>query len=431
MDQQTIILTDIVFILLHLFVFLFNYTITSRKVFQPAVLFSFVWFSIILLHFILRHTILDQLYPVGVETYMILFVGVVTFSLGSLLVTGYNQLKNTEVLPSDQSDLTLSLTLRIIFLGIVVIGLPLYIQASIRVFLASQIDDFFQGLRNELSYGDEDIGPTKYLISLSFVVFAISYYSFVKEKGKLNRVLFITSFLVTVVYALLATGRTYFFIILSIYLGISYFHKKNFSLKKYGLLLIGFLLVFILFGMLYGKGGDLKDSLKDNLQASSETTGVYLVSSITALDNEIGRNVKARYPGEYTLRFFIKTGQQLNLVSDKKVSSLVSDFVFVPYPTNVFTFYSPYIRDFGKMYAWLMIGLFGALHTWIYHRSARTKNLRNTLYYSFLLFPLLMSFFQDQYMSLFSFWLQIMFFIELFLFLDVYFKVRKDKVIQS
>jgi oligosaccharide repeat unit polymerase len=220
------------------------------------------------------------------------------------------------------------------------------------------------------------------------------------------------------VYSVFATGRTYFFLILAIYLGISYLLKKRFSIKKYIAPLLLFTLFFISIGIIYGKGGNKENSLKDNLNASAETTAVYLVSSLTALDIETRNNVKASYSGENTLLFFVKIGQKLNLLPNIKAGTLLSEFVFVPYPTNVYTFYSPYIRDYGRVYAWFMIGLFGALHTWLFHKAIKTKNLRYTLYYSFLLYPVLMSFFQDQYMSLFSTWLQIVFYTEVFLLIN-------------
>jgi oligosaccharide repeat unit polymerase len=358
-----------------------------------------------------------------------LFIGNVCFSLGAFIVTASRKKENYTSLINQQPpayEFNISSTLRMIFLGIVIVGLPLYIQASFRVFLASQIDNFFAGLRTELAYGEEDIGPTKYLVSFSFAVFGIQYYASLKEGGKLNKILLATSFILAVVYSVFATGRTYFLMILTIYLGISYLLQKNFSLRKYALAFLLFMPVFIFIGMIYGKGGNMEDSLKNNLKASSESTGIYLVSAVNALDNELTNKIEITNQGENTLLFFIKIGQQLHLIKDKKVGSLVKEFVFIPYPTNVYTFYSPYIHDFGKLYAWIMIALFGALHTWVFHKALKRKSLRNTLYYSFLLYPLLMSFFQDQYISLFSTWLQMVFYIEAFCVLNNFFLKRNS-----
>lgn len=418
MHDLSNILIELIFIVLHFFVFLANYAIAKKKLFYPAALFSLLWTVILFLHFIFGFTILNELFPLRLETYLIIFIGTICFSIGAFLVTGYFEQNHSKKMFNSEVSFqktNISLLLRLIIVGIIVIGVPFYIQASYRVFLASNIDNFFVGLRTELSYGDEDIGITKYLISFSFIVFAINYYTLLEERTMINRVLLWISFIFAIVYSIFATGRTYFFMILAIYLGISYLIKKKFLIKKYILPLLIFLLVFISLGIIYGKGGNNDNSWKENLSSSSETTAIYLVSSINALDIDTKDNVKAKYGGENTLLFFIKVIRGLGFFSNLKEGTLVSEFVFVPYPTNVFTFYSPYIRDFGKLYAWLMIGLIGVLHTWLFYKARETRNLRYTLYYSFLLFPLLMSFFQDQYMSLFSTWLQLIFYTETFL----------------
>ena len=90
----------------------------------------------------------------------------------------------------------------------------------------------------------------------------------------------------------------------------------------------------------------------------------------------------------------------------------------MPYPTNVYTYYSLYIRDFGPFYAWILLAVFGFLHTAIHNKALRSTNVRFIFYYAFLLYPLLMSFFGDQYFSLISTWIQIAVFIELFLFIN-------------
>ena len=414
-------LIELIFILLHAVVCMFNYVIARKKVFHPSVLFSLLWTTILSLHLIFKLTVLKDLFPLGLNTHLVLFFGVVSFSLASFFVTMlYPANKTSPTSSTSFTELPISFTLRLIFIGILIIGLPFYIQASIRVFLASNLDNFIGGLRSELSYGEEDIGPTKYLVSFSFVVFAINFYASLKENSRWNKTLLLLSFLLGIVFAVLATGRTYFFIFLSIYMGVSFLLKKNFSFRRLLILLAAFLLFFTLFGILYGKGGDFESSFKNNLQSTSETTGIYLVTSINALDIELQNKKTASYPGENTIRFFVKIAQQLKLLEDRKVGNLISEFVFIPYPTNVYTFYSAYIRDFGKWYAWFMIALFGGIHTLLYHNAVRKKDLRNVLYYSFLLFPLLLSFFSDQYMSLFSFWLQVIFFIEIFIFLNKY-----------
>ena len=214
MHEFSYILTELIFILLHFFVFLGNYLIVNKNLFYPSVLFSLTWTIILLLHLIFGLSILDQLLPLRVETFLILFIGNVCFSLGCFIVTTYRQQSKFENPVQELIKppvVKISLLLRMIFLGILIIGLPLYIQASYRVFIASQIDNFFVGLRTELSYGEEDIGITKYLVTFSFVVFSINYYAFLKQKARFNKLIVVVSFILALVYSVFATGRTYFF----------------------------------------------------------------------------------------------------------------------------------------------------------------------------------------------------------------------------
>ena len=396
----------------------------KKVLMQPAVLFSLLWFTILSLHFIFRLTILDELYPVHPQTFIIFFVGALCFSFGSFLIVTYHK-KNSPDTEGQQKKfnppMTLSITLRFILAGLLLIGLPFYIQAAYRLFIASNIENFFVGLRTQLSYGDEDIGPLKYLVSFSFVIYAINLYAYLKEKNKANKALLIGSLLLTIAYAVFITGRSLFFMILIVYFGMSYLHKANFSIRKNFWLIGTFLIAFILIGIYFGKGGDKEDSVKENVLPAAQGTGIYLVSSINALDWELNHNLEVSYSGANTFRFFIKTGSQLHLINNAKVEDILQEFSFVPYPTNVYTFYSPYIEDYGIAFSWLMIGLFGVLHTLLNDKALLVKNLRYSLYYSFMLFPLLMSFFQDQYMSLFSSWFQIVVYIELFIIMNKFF----------
>lgn len=403
----------------------------NKKIMQPAVLFSLLWFIIISLHFIFRFTLLNELFPLNFQTFLIFFVGALCFSFGSFLVMLIYDKKNPaptlQKSIKDSPPIPLSLTLRLILLGIIITGLPFYIQAAYRLFLASNIDNFFVGLRTELSYGDEDIGLTKYLVSFSFLVYAVNLYAYLKDKNKINKAISIASVIITIVYAVFATGRTFLFLILTIYLGMNYLHNKRFSIKKYSWFLIIFIILFSTIGIFYGKGGDIQDTAKENLYITSQTTAVYLVSSLNAFDWELNHNFEINNNGNNTLRVFRKIGESLGLVQNSKINDIVKEFVFVPYPTNIFTIYSPYIKDFGRIYAWIMIALFGMLHTYLHNKAIITKSIRYSIYYSFMIFPLLMSFFQDEYMSLFSTWVQIVFYAEVILIANKFFISKNDR----
>jgi len=427
--QLTDTIIDVTFILLHFLLFLINFKIMHKKLMHPGVIFSLLWFCILLLRLIFSLTILDELFPLSISTYLIFFVGALAFSFGAYVQTVIRQkstlLKINPKKISQIHETVISLNLRYILVAIVIIGLPFYIKAAYRLFLISNYENFFIGLRTELSYGEKDIGFVKYLFPFSMVVFTINMYSFLREKIRVNKILFITSLIALITYTVFFTGRAAFLFILVLYFGMNYFYNKNFSFKKLSQVFLVFIIIFIFFGIIYGKGGNTDNTLKENIQPVAQTTAIYLVGSLNALEWELNHQYRISYNGYNSLRFFMRIGEELHIVSSAKVNELIMPFVFVPYPTNVYTVYSPYIKDFGRIYAWIIMALVGFFQTFLYYKALEKKDIRFSVYYSFFLFPLLMTFFADQYFSLISYWIQIVVCIESILFINKFFTAKK------
>lgn len=415
MNEAEYILKETLFILIQLLLCMLAFFKFDRRLLAPAVLFPFLWSIILLLHLVLGNTLLSELYPLGNATFAIITFGSMSFILGGLMPLATKN--NVISYGKDKNEMEHRTTtwLRISFLSIIVIGLPFYIQAAYRVFIASQLDNFLVGIRTELGYGEEDIGITKYLITLSFVVFAINYHAYLKYRGFRNGLIVTLNLIVTITYAILATGRSYFFMILAIFIGINYLYHLKITRRIYLTLLAFFIPLFLILGIIYGKGGSSEERAGDNLILSLSTAGLYVVSPINALDQQITKQREIKGSGENTLLFFNKIGQQTGLLKKKEVPTLVQEYSFVPYPTNVYTFYSSYLKDYGYVYACFMLFLFGMLHTWVYFKAISYKSQRFALYYAILMYPLLMSFFQDQYLNLLSTWIQMIFYIELFI----------------
>ena len=418
MFQLINILIFLVFLILHFFVFLFNYILWDRKLFQPAVLFSLVWLFILLVHLFFRFTVLDELGSLSLKLHLIFLAGTIFFSLGGILVYIYNRQRGICKKLVNAAPTEINRWFKLTLVSIIFIGLPLYIQASYKIFLASQAESFFTGLRGELVYGQADIGPLKYLMSLSFVTYAVTLYDYYTKRNSFNLSILIITLVILIVYAVFSTGRTYFFLILTIYLGIGLFVNKKFSIKRYSLAFAIFIITFISIGAIYGKGASTYYSTKENISEVGENLGVYLVTSMNALDIELNDNSVLKTNGENTLRLFIKIGMALGILPERQMANLAQEFVYVPYATNVYTYYSPYIKDFGVGYAYLMLFLIGTFHAWLHNMAITTYKIRYIFYYAFLLFPLMLSFFADEYLTLLSFWLQLFFLTEVLFFLN-------------
>jgi oligosaccharide repeat unit polymerase len=319
----------------------------------------------------------------------------------------------------------LHLVVRIIITLVVMIGLPFYIRASYQIFLESNKEEFFTGLRNELYEGEKGIGVLKYLTSLSFATFGFNLFSFYRKKGKIENLLLIISLICVLGYTIFATGRVFFLSLLSIFIGIKSMSKTKTPVWHFMAIFFGFILLFILLGAVYGKGANLYSSFAENIPLAIEGVGMYTVAPLNALDLQINTNNFLPSNGDYTLRFFLKIIMEMGFMSQRKIQPLIQDYSFVPYPTNVYTYYQPYIRDFGLLYSLIMLMIFGALHSWVYRKAVRTGSLRFILYFSFLLYPLLMTFFNDVYMVGFSFLFQLLVYVEIILFLNNFFRPYK------
>ena len=98
-------------------------------------------------------------------------------------------------------------------------------------------------------------------------------------------------------------------------------------------------------------------------------------------------------------------------LSSSYETPLVQNFISIGngVTTNVYTFYQYYISDFGCIYALLIQFLVGIFHGVSYKNMSQMKNYWIYIF-CFSIYPLIMQFFQDQYISLMSTWIQILIF---------------------
>jgi oligosaccharide repeat unit polymerase len=410
------------FIFLCWVIFLVCFNIFGKRLFHPVSLFTLLWASLLTSERILKFTLLDELEMLSVDTYMVVFFTVLFFSLGGLLSKFLFVETKDEIQVQNLTDRYPYLknfggTWISLFLLIGLIGLPLYIKSILSIQQQSANENFLVAIRSELIYGEMDIGPTKYLVAFSVVSLGLAFFLNSIFPTKKHRILFFIALSIALVYNLLYTGRTSIFLVLSVLLGVrSFFIRKNPVRTLFKLVLV-FVLLFSILGILYEKGGSTDEEAGLNFSTTTEFAGLYLVGPIHGLNHYVVKEEKSDFSGEHTLNFFLRLGESIGLSRVNKTADIVESYVFMPYPTNVYTAFRVYLRDFGMGYLCLMFFFFGFIHSFIYEKAVRTLNIRHVLYYAFLLFPLLLSFFRDQYMTVFSSWLKIVLYIELFILL--------------
>jgi len=162
------------------------------------------------------------------------------------------------------------------------------------------------------------------------------------------------------------------------------------------------LMIFIGVGVLLNKGASISDDPLDIFIKMYDTFKIYLLGALPAFDNLLQQNLNAEF-GLNTFKTFFTFIRKF----DKNISvlPLTQNIVFVPMPTNVYTVYQPYYRDF-LLFGVIGIQFFlGIWHGFLYKKATMGKAYYVFLYALFL-YPLFMQFFEDQYMSLLSMWVQ-------------------------
>lgn len=281
------------------------------------------------------------------------------------------------------------------------VGLPLFVLKALELAQSAEFtDSFFINLRIALTREDDDAlsyGLAGYLVPAAFastvVELAASRTRLFERRGW-------CSLLLSIAYALMGTGRTYIFMLFIALAFIALVQRRVTprQLALGGAAFVG--LGFFGLGMLVNKIGASNDNTAS--RTALDAFLLYALSGLAAFDLSMVTPPSLEW-GANVMRSPLAVLRALGF--DLTVPPLVKEYVWVPEPTNVYTVFQPYVRDFGWAGAIGFLSLFGALHGMLYRRAMR-GDARFAVLYGMSVYPLLMQFFQDQYMSLMTTWVE-------------------------
>ncbi len=265
----------------------------------------------------------------------------------------------------------------------------------------TNVFSYLQLLRTNINYEGSSWGFTRYL-GLPLIV--ISCYLMVLKKGspikeKIPEIIIV---IITLLIAIISTQRTSIFLLM---IGLLFALSNN-SLPRLKTLVLSsslFISMFTFVGFLVGKVGENTIVLNLVLLNGIESFAMYLLAPLSALaHSDIWQHTHLN--GNYTLRFFFILLDKFGIHSHE-YTSLVMDFVYVPYPTNVYTFLGASVRDFGYLYFFyfMIIGIILGMVFSLPRGRVSYRVLQGLAFY-----PIIMSVFQDQFFTLTSTWIQIL-----------------------
>lgn len=397
--------------------------LADRSILYPPFIFNLIWFLVILVYVIFKCIDPGEMDTLHTKTFILIGISNILFTLGGLYARFQFRKKPSDIsfrpsaIPEIMGDLIIVVTLISLVL--------LWFKARD---LASQVwaKNFFIALRHQLTNMRMTYGILDYF--LVFGLFASLYRLYLFDNfsdldvGKKAKLVF--SVLVSFAFLALSTGRTYiFFYFITVF--ITLFLKGKFKSRYITGFLFLALMAFITVGIILNKGGEFGESAGENMRQGLRHILAYFEGPVLALDRFITSGFDHTF-GRNTFRFFIAVLYETGLVTTPPVD-IVKEWIFVPYPTNVFTVFQPYVMDFGMVGCWVIMFCFGLVHTWMFYR-AKTAGNHFKMLTAFSYYPLLMVFFQDQYFSLLSFWVQLWFYSFILLFLFREYSPGKKKI---
>ena len=358
----------------------------TRDPLHPGTVLAAQWALIGSVYLTLPH----GMRPLQLDTVALVIASAAMFALASLAVP-------TSAPPLRECRST---ALRPLLFWIALLGLPLFAWKAKSIADSIDLtDSMFINLRIALT-GEEGsetqtYGVLAYLLPVSFTS------TLVELAASKKRGFTITGFIalaVSLAYAVLATGRTYLFLILIALAFVALLQRRIGPWQLVGIGLASGAVIFFGLGLLLNKIGN--DSVQDNALGAVEALGLYLLGSLAAFDLSQLQTGPLQW-GLNVFRSVLAAAEALG--SQVTVVPLVKEYVYVPEPTNVYTVFLPYVRDYGAAGALAFMALFGYLHARLY-RAANSRDPRLQILYALGMYPLLMQFFQDQYFSLLTTW---------------------------
>jgi oligosaccharide repeat unit polymerase len=358
----------------------------------PPFINSTLWFLILLL---------STLQPIDINeisnyTLFIINLGVFSFFFGGYLAT-FEKKPSKNKIPAypNQKD-----TASTIFLVIATIGFIFTYKKMQEFGLSGISDNFFFNLRYSLS-NEEDLQT--YGIYAYFSTFAyLSVLFHITFTSKRKNLYLLISILLAIGFAISSAGRTSLFMMVISILGVLLITRKLSIYQGliHGLILL--LIIFILMSILVGKSGSNDLTLIEKIFNSYEAFMQYLLGGIVAFDQWLAKVNYFDY-GENSLRTIFSLLNTIGL--DVQTKKLIQEYEEVPFMTNVYTVHKQYYADFGILGILLFQMIFGYMHSRFYYLATK-KIGYYIIYYALFLYPLFMQFFEDQYFSLLSTWIQ-------------------------
>jgi oligosaccharide repeat unit polymerase len=362
-----------------------------RSVLYPPFLFCGMWLLDVVMHR-LQLVDVDQLHPVTIE---VVFAGAAMFSIGGLFAFFVSaRLVNTRLTVFGRPKREVK-WLQYLMLGLLSAGLVVGIRSAIVLAggIAGGSGAFFaiarQAMVEKANEGLDSFQLSNYIGTWTIFVAAL----FLSDR--MDRLAW-TATGVAFAACLVSGGRTGLLLLFGAVTCIVLIksNRERFldSVRFARWVIAVFVLLFG--GMVF---------INKNIDTGSGTIiGVagqfvvdYIVGGVTALDRVLLHMGDYRGSSNHTFEFFLRIASTLKIISYSPPPT-IDEWINVPFPTNVYTYYRYIVTDFGIPIALVLTGFIGFLHSLLF-RKAHTGSLIGLFLFSLSMYSVLMVIFGDAY----------------------------------
>jgi oligosaccharide repeat unit polymerase len=388
---------SIMVLVIFLFVFFiltaFNYILGKHFLYPPFV-FSFIWLVVLLLYMSVKFPII----PLSLTTLLLVLAGAVSYTVGALAVN----LKRYSILRPTKTSYYERTGIKNLLFFVPFVLLPFYVLKGFQLAHSSGVGrNLFFDIRYEVAVNHGTYGGIGYAVPVAYFVLFIHLIR-TNSRETVSKLKIISLVFCDVIYAFFSTGRTYFILLIVGAIATSFIMGRRLRIRNIIMFLCAAVISFTVLAVLTDKGYTPGHNLTSNVGSITQAFKIYIVGGLGAFQY-MQEYLRPSYAGADIFRTVIQILHKFGIATN--APNLVQPYAYIPFPFNVYTFFGTYFEDFGAIGILVASFLFGLIQTNLFHRARKGDPLYIYLF-ALLLYPLIMVFFEDQYMSLLSEWIQ-------------------------
>ncbi len=348
--------------------------------FSPWTITTAVWLAIVVMFQFQG----DLLYPLGDQFYTCLALWVPLFCASALITYHVLPKSNADAGTIAQSPPISSVVFNTLYVISMVIT-PLYLYKIIQVVTMFDTADMLSNIRLLAVYGDESYGFLNYSYVMNQVLIVVGLWRY--PKIPLWQLLTIIMAGLMSAFAIMEKGML-FFLFLSV---LFVLYEKG--VIKVRSIILSLATIVLLFFIINSARSFTEDADPNDAIPFLDFFAIYVLSPSVAFE-QVTEDLTPQF-GSHT---FATIYLFLNRFGgDYELNSKLQEFVWVPLPTNVFTVFQPFFEDFKYRGVAFFAVFYGFFSGWCYRLMRNGSGVGKCLYV-YVVYVLVLQFFQENVM---------------------------------